>query len=706
MNDLPHLLTNKQVVIFGGAGLSMGPPASLPGWLGLNDLLMEVLLEKIETEYRAETLIKSKFMSTFTEKRAANRFPPDYQAQIMEDQAGLDYFRSLSAVDSKVYSPIQYATALLAKQGCLRAVVTTNFDTMFEQAFLAVATPYQVLYDEEGYRSLAESLSAAEPDLIPIIKIHGTATEPASMVDTLKQRLKGRSQWLCNALRYYLEHYYFIYCGFSGADLDFDPTYLGIRAAAPMSPGFTFITRPPGGPRESIRKIMEAYGQKAESVSIDAPEFFATILKEMGIPKLLPVQNPVTETVRDRLVKWVNSIDPLKAVNMVNALVETLSIEAASRAFLDRIWNRRLAEDYPTASFPIFLRNLGRSYVFNFQDRYERAAAGDNYISTFVFPEDKKDEPTDPEQGDFERYAYELYNNFGKGAIHHRANNETPIGMALFSLMKCFEGKRSFFANFPDGFLNHAKDPGKLDQADIIYYYSFYCDLCADYRWFRPATELAITYAVDDHDWMREGFLRARFALNLALLAPEQNHARSKEECCKAFRLAYRLHDDRMQAEALLARGAVQRTAGAFRSSLVSLARAKSYFQKVYRLPQVIICDIELLRTIFVILSRSVEALVPRVLPLADQIREECEAFFQARRLNGFEPTFCYHWGWIIYYFKSGKGRAQALGYFTDAYNLAVACDQPMLAAIFKDAFERNGIWEIIKGRIKPPPAG
>jgi hypothetical protein len=58
-------------------------------------------------------------------------------------------------------------------------------------------------------------------------------------VDTLRQRQQGRGPALESALRRLLERHYWAFCGFSGADLDFDPEYLGFRAAAVSCPGLS-----------------------------------------------------------------------------------------------------------------------------------------------------------------------------------------------------------------------------------------------------------------------------------------------------------------------------------------------------------------------------------------------------------------------------------------------------------------------------------
>jgi SIR2-like protein len=320
MNTLVQHLKAKQVVVFAGAGISMGAPANLPSWFELTNLLMQLLWDRLQQVYPIRNVIRDDFMDRFKARRNANQFPPDYQAQIMEDQVGMDYFRSLSSIDTTTYNPTHHTIARLAKHGFLKGLITTNFDTMLGQAFFCQGVNYQAFYDNRGYAALAQQLQQGEPDAVPIIKIHGTATDPASMVDTLKQRLKGRSKVLNNVMRHFLEHYYFLYSGFSGADLHFDPEYMGISKAAPFSPGFTYAYRKGSKVRASIVRLRARYGDKATALEADAVELFETLTKELSLPDLAydPPRETDHDAVKKKLMRWVDSIAPMKAVNMVN----------------------------------------------------------------------------------------------------------------------------------------------------------------------------------------------------------------------------------------------------------------------------------------------------------------------------------------------------------------------------------------------------
>src|SRR5207247_463351 len=120
------------------------------------------------------------------------------------------------------------------------------------------------------------------------------------------------------ALRSILARHYLVFCGFSGADLDFDPSYLGLRAAAEVSPGFTFVHRPSDPPRPSVRTLGDAYGDKGSFLATTLDEWLAGIFDALGIsiPPAPPVDvaDPRAEVV-SRLNRWADGLRPMEAVN-------------------------------------------------------------------------------------------------------------------------------------------------------------------------------------------------------------------------------------------------------------------------------------------------------------------------------------------------------------------------------------------------------
>ena len=72
---------------------------------------------------------------------------------------------------------------------------------------------------------------AAGGNGVPVIKVHGSVGRAATMVDTLRQRVLGRPKALEDALARLFRDHAVLVVGFSGADLAYDPQYLGLREA-------------------------------------------------------------------------------------------------------------------------------------------------------------------------------------------------------------------------------------------------------------------------------------------------------------------------------------------------------------------------------------------------------------------------------------------------------------------------------------------
>ncbi|MCK7493016.1 MAG: SIR2 family protein [Comamonadaceae bacterium] len=182
----------------------------------------------------------------------------------------------LSAVDSDSYNAVQYYTALLAEAGMVNAVVTTNFDRNFERAFGDAGVAYHSYFDEDGFNRLR----VGDLQVLPIVKIHGCCFSPGSMIDTRKQRLKGRAHALQSALLQLIQQHHFLFAGFSGQDLDDNGNYLGLRDAAASAKGFTYLHLPGYSVRESMKQLLNFYGEKkACTVECDPAEYLAELLK-------------------------------------------------------------------------------------------------------------------------------------------------------------------------------------------------------------------------------------------------------------------------------------------------------------------------------------------------------------------------------------------------------------------------------------------
>ena len=193
MSGVIEAARTGQVVVFAGAGISAGPPSSLPGWNPLNAAVFRVLRARLETGIDWDDWL-AQVETSINAAREADRFPPDYQAQVIEEMCGERYFRALQSLDISVTNAAHEGIAALAAAGSVRAIVTTNFDWLLERALDRCGVAYESAFDPGGYIRLRDRMVAGRAGLLPVIKVHGCVCDPLSMIDTLKQRRKGRSR--------------------------------------------------------------------------------------------------------------------------------------------------------------------------------------------------------------------------------------------------------------------------------------------------------------------------------------------------------------------------------------------------------------------------------------------------------------------------------------------------------------------------------
>ena len=239
------------LVVLAGAGVSMGPPSSLPGWTAINNAFIETLAFTIATHTDGE--VGYDIAELVAARRdEAGVAAPDLQAQFAEESLGDAYFRLFQPLDIAAWNESHAALAAIARSGVLRAVITTNFDRLIELACAADGVDHSVFCSPEEFDRLAEGL----PDTaVPIIKVHGSVDRRETMVDTLRQRVLGRPAALETALGVLFAHHAVLVVGFSGADLAYDPHYLGLRAGAQAAPAFIFLNRVGTTPREEISAL-------------------------------------------------------------------------------------------------------------------------------------------------------------------------------------------------------------------------------------------------------------------------------------------------------------------------------------------------------------------------------------------------------------------------------------------------------------------
>jgi hypothetical protein len=367
--NIDNFAGRGEVIVMAGAGVSAGKPSALPGWKPLNSAIAYALCMRIESSINRAGWL-SGLMPEIDGQRMTDRFPPDYQAQIIEEVCGDRYFRGLQALDVDVINAGHDGIACLAAAGALKAIVTTNFDRLIERALDQRNVQYTVSHDDAGYIEMAGRLKAKKNEILPIIKIHGCVSDHHSMIDTLKQRKQGRSQHLQTCLDE-LHAGSWLYLGFSAADLETDPEYLGLVKGAEQSAGATYIEYP-GSIKEKkgsvklgngAKLLVDAYFGRAQVIVEYIDLYLAQVGRTLDAPEQTPVADDVSsgaEQFEVKLHAWANDLSPSAAGLCLAAILEAIGQAEPAIRILDRLVRHDLHNEHGTADFRSLQLQYGR----------------------------------------------------------------------------------------------------------------------------------------------------------------------------------------------------------------------------------------------------------------------------------------------------------------------------------------------------------
>lgn len=257
-------LRRRRLVPFVGAGVSMVPPSSLPGWLRFNQAVLEALAAVARPVIGPSA---QQIVEKCLQAQASGRLPPEYSAELVVDRFGDGYFQVLQVLEGDQPNHVHRLLAAMLGTRRVPAVVTTSFDTLIEQACAEMGVPLKVLVLPDDYVPYAEVDRVRwhmDDKLAPglLLKLHGTASQPQTCIDTLAQRKRGLPPEVTSAVRAFASQNQLLMLGFSGADLEAEPNYLGIRslAAFPETPGFTWLHLPGSTPPPAVRTLAAVYG--------------------------------------------------------------------------------------------------------------------------------------------------------------------------------------------------------------------------------------------------------------------------------------------------------------------------------------------------------------------------------------------------------------------------------------------------------------
>jgi len=321
------------LVVVAGAGVSMPAPTALPGWNDFNNLVLDGLGRRVSQATHNGVDGTDVVRALKKMRDELGGYPPDFQAQLMEDECDAEYFRVLQVLDVAERNSCHQAIAALASTGHVRAIVTTNFDRLIEHALTARGVPHETCYTEDQF----QTLGARTAGPLLVVKVHGSVDSPASMVDTLRQRMQGRPATLQKWLAQKFASHACLTVGFSGADLAYEPEYLGLRAGVPASPSFIVMKRAGTDLHPAMADLI-TLGRAARAIDdASLPDSVVDVARAVGAPVDLidapgdpaAIRSGRLAELSQRVDAWVESVGHVTAVNLLAGLVEGRSNRGA-----------------------------------------------------------------------------------------------------------------------------------------------------------------------------------------------------------------------------------------------------------------------------------------------------------------------------------------------------------------------------------------
>lgn len=219
---------NKKIIIFAGAGISKEAPANLLSWREYNRLIIH---EIGEAGARAAEIDGNLLNAEEVLQKVPASTVSDF---LFNYSAGKAYFPLLKILEGSHPNRNHHLLAQLAESGEISGIITTNFDTLIEQAFQNHGMSCSVYLHDEDYANF-------EYKGFPVYKIHGSVMDTDTAIDTAQQKLQGLSAAKRQLLRRTFQENHIIFLGVSGEDFAFDRDYFPLTDA---KCGITWVLNP------------------------------------------------------------------------------------------------------------------------------------------------------------------------------------------------------------------------------------------------------------------------------------------------------------------------------------------------------------------------------------------------------------------------------------------------------------------------------
>jgi hypothetical protein len=305
-----------KVVLFIGAGRSLAPPACCPLW---NMLMHELLLAGACAHDALKPLAESALHAA---ENGSEPIKPETTCQILHSNLGVGAlgFLDLLAVGSPNVD--HFYIAALAKQGAVPLIITTNFDTLIEDALTATRVPLQM-----RVRNLDRWPAKKKP--VTVFKPHGCLTDPAAIIMTARHAGRALPTRTANSLRAALDDAVLLIDGYSGNDDDLFPELM--RGARHVRAAYWFYH---GEPNERQMSFGGA-SQQCRLVAPDKSSIFAALA---GMPSVTSTESPpskfLTPSQAVRLRSWAGRFSKTAWVNFYTEILLNTSSDAGAHLAL------------------------------------------------------------------------------------------------------------------------------------------------------------------------------------------------------------------------------------------------------------------------------------------------------------------------------------------------------------------------------------
>jgi len=231
--QMGNLFEHSNAVVFCGAGVSVEPPAGLPGWRKLRDYTLNAIAQKDES--------LAEYLTDITSiKRTTNSYEIGFTPEVVASQIAKlcpNYFECFRSLEQGDPNANHRYLAKIAKHGHLKYIITTNWDLFLEQALLNENIEYKVYRTEEEFTSFKKSDNQYS---VHLFKLHGCISIPTTIIAAVEQEAKGLSFGKIAVLDELQSKFWFIFFGYSGADLKLNLDYLRMVSMKDKAKGFVW----------------------------------------------------------------------------------------------------------------------------------------------------------------------------------------------------------------------------------------------------------------------------------------------------------------------------------------------------------------------------------------------------------------------------------------------------------------------------------